>query len=60
MLNFLKSLKTSEEGATAIEYGLIVALIAVLLILSLTSIGENIASTFNDVSSGIENANPDG
>ena len=38
-----------ESGATAIEYGLIAALIAVAIITAVTSLGDNAASTFNDV-----------
>jgi pilus assembly protein Flp/PilA len=40
-----------ERGATAIEYGLIVALIAVFVIAAVTSVGSNLRTTFNSVSS---------
>ena len=40
-----------EAGATAIEYGLIAALIAVVIITALTAIGTNLSSAFNSVSS---------
>jgi pilus assembly protein Flp/PilA len=39
----------NEEGATAIEYGLIAALIAVAAITAMTSLGENLSNTFNKV-----------
>ena len=39
-----------ESGATAIEYGLIAALIAVGIILAATTVGSNISNTFNNVS----------
>jgi pilus assembly protein Flp/PilA len=38
-----------EEGATAVEYGLMVALIAVAIIISVTLLGTNLASRFNQV-----------
>jgi pilus assembly protein Flp/PilA len=38
-----------ESGATAIEYGLIAALIAVVVIAAATSVGSNLSSTFNSV-----------
>ena len=40
----------NEEGATAIEYGLIAALIAVAAIGAMTSIGNSLNNTFNNVS----------
>jgi pilus assembly protein Flp/PilA len=39
-----------ESGATAIEYGLIAALIAVAIIAAGTTLGSNIANTFNTIS----------
>jgi pilus assembly protein Flp/PilA len=38
-----------ESGATAIEYGLIAALIAVAIITALTTVGSNLGATFNNV-----------
>ena len=38
-----------ESGATAIEYGLIAALIAVVIITAVTTVGTNLTSTFNTV-----------
>jgi pilus assembly protein Flp/PilA len=40
-----------ESGATAIEYGLIAALIAVAIIAAATTLGSNISNTFNKISS---------
>ena len=40
----------NESGATAIEYGLIAALVAVAIIGAVTTLGENTSSTFNTVS----------
>ena len=42
-----------ERGATAIEYGLIAALIAVAAITAMTSIGSKLGTTFNNVSSSL-------
>ncbi|MEA1943527.1 MAG: Flp family type IVb pilin [Pseudomonadota bacterium] len=39
-----------ESGATAIEYGLIAALIAVVIIGAVTTLGTGISGTFGDVS----------
>jgi pilus assembly protein Flp/PilA len=38
-----------ESGATAIEYGLIAALIAVVIITAVTSVGTNLSATFTTV-----------
>ena len=48
MSKFLKLIK-NEQGATAIEYGLIAALIAVAAIAAMTNIGSELGTTFNDV-----------
>jgi pilus assembly protein Flp/PilA len=42
-----------ESGATAIEYGLIAALIAVVIIGAVTTVGGNLTTTFNSVASGV-------
>ena len=48
-----KQLLTNEDGATAIEYGLIAALIAVAAITALTSIGGNLNKTFTNVADNL-------
>jgi pilus assembly protein Flp/PilA len=48
--NFLRN----ESGATAIEYGLIAALIAVVIIGAVTAVGTNLSGTFNTVSGSIK------
>ena len=53
MAKFLKLIK-NNKGATAIEYGLIAALIAVAAITAMTSIGSKLGSTFNKVSSNLK------
>jgi pilus assembly protein Flp/PilA len=52
MSKFLKLFK-NEEGATAIEYGLIAALIAVAIIGALTSVGSRLTTTFNNVADNL-------
>ena len=49
MRNFIKLLR-DNKGATAIEYGLIAALIAVAAIGAMQGIGSKLSSTFNNVS----------
>ena len=39
----------SEKGATAVEYGLMVALIAIVIIAAVTLLGDNLSGLFNDV-----------
>jgi pilus assembly protein Flp/PilA len=53
MLKFLKLIK-DEKGATAIEYGLIAALIAVAAVTAMGSLGQTIGNTFNNVSNAME------
>lgn len=45
-----------ESGATAIEYGLIAALISVALITGATALGNNIGNTFTNLSDKMESA----
>ena len=49
MFTTLINLFKNEDGATAIEYGLIAALIAVAAVVAMTSVGSNLTSTFNNV-----------
>ena len=49
-MTILKSFVRDESGATAIEYGLIAALIAVAIIGSLQAVGGGIADAFNNIS----------
>ena len=50
MLAFLKN----ESGATAIEYGLIAALIAVVIITGVTAVGTNLSATFTSLSASLK------
>ncbi|MCZ6448461.1 MAG: Flp family type IVb pilin [Alphaproteobacteria bacterium] len=56
-LNLLKSLIEQDEGVTAIEYGLIAALIAVVIIAAITVVGEQLDLTFTTISDALVNAN---
>jgi pilus assembly protein Flp/PilA len=53
MAKFLKLIK-NNKGATAIEYGLIAALIAIAAIVAMGNIGNSLGSTFNEVSSELD------
>ncbi len=46
----------NDEGATAIEYGLIAALIAAAIIAAVTLIGTNLSNTFETIASNIGEA----
>ena len=45
----IKRFVSEESGATAIEYGLIAALIAVAAIAAMRNVGTEVTNTFNDV-----------
>ena len=49
-MKIFRNLKTNEAGATAIEYGLIAALIAVAAITAMGSLGSQLSTTFTTVS----------
>jgi pilus assembly protein Flp/PilA len=50
MLKLIKAFAADDHGATAIEYGLIAALIAVVIITALTTVGTNLSATLDSVS----------
>ena len=58
MLNRLKHLIRDDGGVTAIEYGLIAALIAVVIIVAVTLVGGRLTNTFDDVATALEPAVP--
>jgi pilus assembly protein Flp/PilA len=53
MLDRIRQIVRREEGATAVEYGLIVALIAVVIIVAVALLGTNLAETFSTVANTI-------
>ena len=56
-INWLKSFIEQDEGVTAIEYGLIAALIAVVIIAAITVVGTELNATFTTISGALSNAN---
>ena len=56
-MKFLAKLRRNEEGATAIEYGLIAALIAVAAIAAMQGMGSQLKSTFEKTSSNMASVN---
>lgn len=53
---FARSVSRREEGASAVEYGLLVALIAVVIIVAVGLLGQKVNSTFQEVTSGLDGA----
>ncbi|KAB2849999.1 MAG: Flp family type IVb pilin [Hyphomicrobiaceae bacterium] len=56
MTYLIKSLRKDESGATAIEYGLIAALIGVAIIAAVTLTGAKISAIFTTVATTLSNA----
>ncbi|HMI20796.1 MAG TPA: Flp family type IVb pilin [Sphingomonas sp.] len=52
-MKFLKNLASEKRGATAIEYGLIAALIAVAAIGAMSTLGGKLSTTFSNVSNNM-------
>lgn len=50
MFRMLRKIRKNEQGATAIEYALIAALISVAAIAAFTAVGSQIGATMNTVS----------
>ena len=57
MTKLLKRFHKEESGATAIEYGLIAALIALAIIAGATTLGNALSTKFNDIASTLESTN---
>ena len=55
MFRLVRLFCANEKGATAIEYGLIAALIAVAAIAAMTAIGTNLEATFDNVATELQN-----
>ena len=56
-MTFFKNMLRDEAGATAIEYGLIAALIAVAAITAMGALGNELSTTFNTVKTELDSAN---
>jgi pilus assembly protein Flp/PilA len=54
MTNLFSRFVRDESGATAIEYGLIAALIAVVIIGAVTAVGTSLSTTFNSVATSVK------
>ncbi len=57
---FLKKLHRDEKGVTALEYGLLAALIAAVIIVSVQSLGQTIDTTFSTIDSKMSTVNSGG
>jgi len=53
MFSFFIELLRNEDGATAIEYGLIAALIAVAAVTVMGTVGTNLSTTFNTIANDL-------
>ena len=53
MKNLFSRFVSDESGVTAIEYGLIAALIAVVIIGAVTTVGSNLSTTFSSVAGSL-------
>ena len=56
MRDFMNKLLSDRSGATAIEYGLIAALISVVIIGAVTLVGSNLSGTFATIASKLSTA----
>ncbi len=54
MLNFVRTLWKDEEGATAVEYGLIVAAIAAVIVVTVGILGGKVETAFKTVSDNMK------
>ena len=58
MVQFFENLKNDDQGATAVEYGLIIALIFLAMIGGVTTFGETTITMWNNISETVEAARP--
>ena len=56
LAQFVQKFVRDEEGVTAIEYGLIAALIAVAIIISVTLVGSKLAAVFTSIAGSLSAA----
>jgi pilus assembly protein Flp/PilA len=57
MKNLFARFIKNESGATAIEYGLIAALVSVVMVAALVALGPEIKATFGDVTTALQARN---
>jgi pilus assembly protein Flp/PilA len=53
LLNDLRALAKDEHGVTALEYGLIAGLVAVVIVTSVTTLGTKLQSTFASIAAAL-------
>lgn len=56
-MNLIKNFIREEDGVTAIEYGLIAALIAVVIIVAVKTVGTELSKTFTHIGTTLSTAN---
>jgi pilus assembly protein Flp/PilA len=56
--NLMIRLRNEEKGATAVEYGIMVALIAVVIIVAVTLLGDNLSTMFDNVGGAVPTVMP--
>ena len=56
MTKLFKQFIKSEEGVTALEYGLIGGLIALVIVTSLTTLGTDLSGAFNKIATAVSSA----
>ncbi len=56
MMNHIMRFVRDEEGATAVEYGLLVGLVAAAIIGAVTALGTSVSQTFNNLSASMGGA----
>jgi pilus assembly protein Flp/PilA len=54
--HFMTRLRSEEKGATAVEYGIMVGLIAVVIIVAVTALGGTLNSFFEDIKTQLDTA----
>lgn len=57
-INIIRNFLKDESGATAIEYGLLVALVAVVIISTVTSLGTKLSATFKKITDSLPEVKP--
>jgi pilus assembly protein Flp/PilA len=53
LMRIMQTLWKDEEGATAVEYGIMVALIAMVIIVAVALVGTNLSTLFNNVATHV-------
>lgn len=53
MISTIKNVLRNDEGATMVEYGIMVALIAAVCIAVVTTLGKNVSNAFSNVNASI-------